>query len=255
MKGFQKGLLGAVLLIGGLALFGGIASAATTKTIHVGDTNNNSLTDVQAECDATGGQVTSWHFVINGIKKTSDKPESILVTWQDGSQAVVPLDSTASKAKVGHYTTGSPTGSAIVTDAEAEIFSDWSGQFVLSHVTCEIVESVAANVFLTKSVAGNADGPFIGTVCFMLTPGAGSSAAEQCHDYSTGEQHVFTWNDLPVGDYTVSESLVPAGYFGVFDLLFTVQVACDGSEPLQCFEASAAAPTYDLGTFENTLLD
>lgn len=228
------------------------AGAAATKTIRVGDTNNNSLNDVQQGCVSTGGVILQWHFVINGLAN-GGKPASITVTWSDGTTQVVPLDSVASAAKVGHYTVQTPMPGLTVTNATAIVAGTWKGQFVLSDATCGTAPPVLlANVTLTKLV----NNPFGGTneVCFTLSPAAGSSSATQCHTFAAPEeQHTFVWNDLPVGTYTVAETTVPPGYQAIPDVSFTVAASCGGAP--HCFTGQNPPATYDLGLYENHPLD
>ncbi len=81
------------------------------------------------ECNAA-----EWHFVINQLRVGEDAPASINVTWANGQTETVPLDKVT--GKVAHYATASNLDST-VTSASAEVYSDWNGQFNLSHGPCE----------------------------------------------------------------------------------------------------------------------
>jgi hypothetical protein len=124
------------LVSGALLLPNGQAEAA--KTIHVGDSNNNSLDDTQSACIDSGGIITSWHFVINQIDPTVDKPDVTVEFDTDGDGDVdtteVVSPGSEGGARTAHYTVA---GSGVVIDAYASIDqNNWSGQFVLSDVTC-----------------------------------------------------------------------------------------------------------------------
>jgi hypothetical protein len=127
MKGRVKYLLIAVvviLMLGHNPL--GVLSQEVqgTKTIYV---HSGSLRD--HECNSS-----EWHFVINQIAEDALKPASIHVTWANGAQEDVPLGSPF-QSNVAHYTTTSNLSSP-VTNATAEIYSEWSGNFNLSHGPC-----------------------------------------------------------------------------------------------------------------------
>ena len=74
-----------------------------------------------------------WHFVINQIDTEDDAPLSIHVVWVNSDDETVPLDKFT--GKVAHYLTTSNLDST-VTQATAEIYTDWDGQFNLSHGPC-----------------------------------------------------------------------------------------------------------------------
>lgn len=97
--------------------------ADTTMTISA-----KALTD--HECDSS-----EWHFVITQVDSESDAPGSINVTWANGNSASVSLDKFT--GGVAHYTTTANLDSTVVS-ATATIYSDWSGQFNLSHGPCGV---------------------------------------------------------------------------------------------------------------------
>jgi len=80
------------------------------------------------ECDSS-----EWHFVIVQISEEALAPDSIHVTWANGAEADVPLGSFT--GGVAHYATTSNLGSTVIS-ATAKIYTEWSGQFNLSHGPC-----------------------------------------------------------------------------------------------------------------------
>lgn len=76
---------------------------------------------------------SEWHFVITQIDTLSHAPGSITVTWANGASQVVPRN--AYTGKTAHYTTTANLNST-VTSAMTQIYSEWSGQFNLSHGPC-----------------------------------------------------------------------------------------------------------------------
>jgi len=127
MKGRVKYLLIAVVAI--LMLSRGPLNVLSqdvqgTKTIYV---NSGSLVD--HECNSS-----EWHFIINQIADKTLAPASIHVTWANGSQADVPRGNPF-QSNVAHYTTTLNLDS-VVTNATAEIYSEWDGRFNLSHGPC-----------------------------------------------------------------------------------------------------------------------
>jgi hypothetical protein len=119
-------VLSTLLVLAGLvyegdALHAGDVSAATLKTVQV----MNGLPE--KSCDST-----QWHWIINQIDKASDVPPFITVTFSTGDTVQVPLDKTT-PGIVAHYsTTLHLTDGAVVTNATVQIYSGWSGRFVLS---------------------------------------------------------------------------------------------------------------------------
>ena len=81
------------------------------------------------ECDSE-----EWHFVINQIDDESLAPAYIQVSLSDGIEYTVLL--TKFTGKVAHYTTTDALD-FVVLEAKAHIYSEWSGQFNLSHGSCE----------------------------------------------------------------------------------------------------------------------
>src|SRR5829696_4188621 len=112
-----------------------IASADTGQ----GDSPQESPTEAMQEIDAHGLNNYScnsneWHFVINQIRPNEgDAPGSITVSWDNGDEEEVGLSRRT--GQTAHYITTSNLD-ARVTSATAEIYSSWSGQFVLSHGPC-----------------------------------------------------------------------------------------------------------------------
>ncbi len=232
----HKWVVAALAAIVTLGLLGVGTASAASKTIKVGDTNNNSLSDVQNSCLNQGGVITSWTFIINQIR--GPKPATINVTFQGVATPVSVAVGTQGGASNAHYTVNRPVG-GVVTNATASIDSSWSGQFVLSHVTCVIP---TANVTLTKTFE---DGPFThppvaGSACFTIAPNTGTSASAQCSNTPQ-------WNGLKVGSYTITETTVPAGYVAITPISFKVALDCTGVVGT-CFVASVTPQTFDLGS-------
>lgn len=101
-----------------------------TKEIHV---KESTLED--PECDRENPN--QWHFIINQIDKGQTAPASIFVEWDNGQNATVLLSKLSGQGQkqTAHYNT-TLHQDANVTDATAEIYEDWNGQFVLSHGPC-----------------------------------------------------------------------------------------------------------------------
>ena len=114
--------IGLVLVVLALvALTAGAVLANGTKIIHA-----KALTD--HECDST-----EWHFVINQISEGTLAPSSIHVAWANGASENVSMWKFT--GGVAHYVTTANLGST-VTEASAEIYEAWSGQFNLSSGPC-----------------------------------------------------------------------------------------------------------------------
>jgi hypothetical protein len=129
-----KPLYGVIAAVAAMVLtlgaFAGVAFA--DQTVHV---KHASLGDVQGPC--APGSITLWHFVITDM--TDDTaPANIHVYWDTPADTDVPLEKVTPSPQggVAHYTTTLHQGS-LVTDATALVPDDWTGQFNLSHVTCE----------------------------------------------------------------------------------------------------------------------
>ncbi len=97
------------------------ASASGMQTIWAKALNDHECND------------SEWHFVITQVSEESLAPGSINVSWANGAGETVPLDKFT--GGTAHYSTSSNLGST-VTSASAEIYSEWSGQFNLSHGPC-----------------------------------------------------------------------------------------------------------------------
>jgi len=113
-----------------LGAFAGVAFA--DQEVHV---KHATLDANQGGCVDSGGTVTLWHFVITGVDATT-APGSIHVYW--GPPASTDADVNLSSVNNGtaHYETTANQGS-LVTDATALLPDSWTGQFNLSHVTCQ----------------------------------------------------------------------------------------------------------------------
>lgn len=98
-----------------------IAAVSGSMTISA-----KALTDY--DCDSS-----EWGFGITGIDDPATAPASIQVTWANGKSETVPLDEVTGKR--AHYRTTLNMDS-VVTEATAEIFDTWEGQFNLSHGPC-----------------------------------------------------------------------------------------------------------------------
>jgi hypothetical protein len=122
------------------------AFAGDTKTIHA-----KALSD--HECNST-----EWHFVINQIDEEAHAPSSIHVEWANGASADVSLDKFT--GGVAHYVTTANLDST-VTSASAEIYSEWDGQFNLSHGPCpaEPTDTPVPSDTPTPSVTVTPGGP------------------------------------------------------------------------------------------------
>lgn len=89
------------------------------------------------ECDDT-----EWHFIINQISSEDLAPETITVKWINGDIEIVEMGKWEDEEKipgftggVAHYTTKSNLDSS-VEKATAWIYSEWNGEFNLSHGPC-----------------------------------------------------------------------------------------------------------------------
>ncbi len=125
----------AIILIALLTAVGlGAATAVAqsdTKEIHV---KQSTLEDPECEEESPN----EWHFIINQIDTEESPPSSIFVEWDNGQNATVPLSKLS--GQTAHYST-TLHQDANVTDATAEIYDDWDGQFNLSHGPCEEEEN------------------------------------------------------------------------------------------------------------------
>jgi hypothetical protein len=150
------------LIAAALLLFGAttLAGAEGEQTISV---KQSTLTDdkgdtSQGGCLAGGGSVLMWHFVINGLTEAT-APASISVTWDKPATANVPLSFFAGGGNSGaaHYETTLNAGS-VVTNATAVVPEGWTGQFVLSHVSCGEPPAEALPSSVVTTVKRDVDG-------------------------------------------------------------------------------------------------
>lgn len=83
------------------------------------------------------------HFLITHVSDAALAPRSINVTFATGIQVEVELDEVS--GNVAHYTTtlGLNLG---ITDATAEIYEGWDGEFKLDHGPCEGAACLELNV-------------------------------------------------------------------------------------------------------------
>jgi hypothetical protein len=95
-----------------------------------------------------GCNSTEWHFVITQIDDEANAPESITVVWANSESEVVDLANFT--GGVAHYVTTSNLGSTVVS-ATAEIYTEWSGQFNLSHGPCGPTETPSGTPSETPS--------------------------------------------------------------------------------------------------------
>jgi hypothetical protein len=103
------------------------ANGGCTKTIHV---RPETLEQQDGHDD-----IVQWHFIINQIDAgAAFKPGFVHVVWDNGFEADVALEDGLGGEKVGHYTADRDTVGSRVTDATAEIYCDWDGEFNLSHI-------------------------------------------------------------------------------------------------------------------------
>lgn len=124
-----------------IALTAGLIGAVTSVFATVNKTINVKQTSL-AQQDACSWGVSYWHFVITQVSPASAAPASIHVIWDKPApnSADVNLDSVT--GKTAHYY-AYKNGGYKVTDATAEIYSSWDGEFNLSHVVCQ--DSVCPN--------------------------------------------------------------------------------------------------------------
>ena len=101
-------------------IFGG-AFASGTQTIYA------------KALDDHGCNTNEWHFVIVQINEEANAPSMIHVEWSNGASEDVSRGNFT--GGVAHYTTYSNLGSSVVS-ASATIYSEWSGEFNLSHGPC-----------------------------------------------------------------------------------------------------------------------
>ncbi len=76
---------------------------------------------------------SEWHFVITQIDSPELAPNSISVSWENGTVATVSLEKVT--GGVAHYTTTANLDSPVI-EASAQIYESWNGQFNLSHGPC-----------------------------------------------------------------------------------------------------------------------
>jgi len=110
---------------------------------------------------------TEWHFIINQIDEVGNAPLLIPVTWGNGAFTEdVPLAS-FSEGGVAHYVTTSHLDMD-VTEATAEIYADWGGQFNLSHGPACHPTAVEIVSFDARDEAENNTFPAIGIGLVIL---------------------------------------------------------------------------------------
>jgi len=145
------------------------------------------------ECDAT-----KWHFVITQVEPEANAPANITVNWANSETAAVPLD--AYTGKTAHYATTLNLDST-VTSATAQIYSEWDGQFNLSHGPCP---AATGSLKVDKEVDTNGDGTFEGgnVAANLLGFRWGYDATAPARLMGT------TASDVPVGPHTVTENTV-----------------------------------------------
>jgi hypothetical protein len=91
------------------------------------------LVDYSCRDEQTGEEYEEWHFVITQVVSEAQAPESILVSWNNGSTEAVPLDKFT--GATAHYATTSHLDEVVLA-AEATLYDGWDGEFNLSHGPC-----------------------------------------------------------------------------------------------------------------------
>ncbi len=120
----MRRLFGVLMLIASIVMtIALVIPAAANGTMTI---SSKALND--HECDST-----EWHFVINQVDSEADAPATIHVIWANGASEDVPMWKFT--GGVAHYVTTSNLDS-VVTQATAEIYDTWSGEFNLSHGPC-----------------------------------------------------------------------------------------------------------------------
>jgi len=120
-----------VRLVVTLGLIAVLGTAALSANAQVSETMTISIKDGSLKdhgCDST-----VWEIIINQIGSVEQAPDHITVEWLNGAKEDVNRFSFTGGA--AHYRTTSNLGSYI-TEATAEIYVGWDGQFVLSHGPC-----------------------------------------------------------------------------------------------------------------------
>jgi hypothetical protein len=123
-----------------VALVGLIAAAAVVLASAVytpasGDAYNSAQTIEAKALTEHECVVTEWHFVINQVDNCwFNAPWSIEVTFGNGKVVEVGRDWFCN-GKMAHYRTTLNLDSTVVS-ATADIYSNWSGEFNLSHGPC-----------------------------------------------------------------------------------------------------------------------
>lgn len=192
-------VLAAVLLLGWQA--GTPAAMALTNTNNNNDTvlTDNTTKEINAkaltdhDCNAS-----EWGFVITQISNENLAPSSIHVIWANGQSANVSLSSFT--GMVAHYVTTLNLGST-VTSATANIYSDWSGQFNLSHGPC--VEQTG-NIVVNKMIDVHGNGVYSSDNSLANELGFRWGLDNETPGRIMGS----TANDVSVGTHSITENMV-----------------------------------------------
>ena len=118
------GLITTLLIIVGLMmLVAAPAIGSSSQTITAKALNDH-------DCHSS-----EWHWVITQIASEELAPDSIVVTYSDGT--VEKVEFWKFTGKTAHYVSKKNLG-LVPIRSSAEIYADWSGQFNLSHGPCGI---------------------------------------------------------------------------------------------------------------------
>ncbi len=160
---------------------------------------------------------------------------------------VPPNPSTSGNLAEGYYTVCEDIPVGHTVDNECQVVSVEAGSTAAANQVTFVNTPLTARATLTKTFA---QGPLTtlpasGDACFTLAPPAGTSTAQQCSNTPS-------WEGLPTGDYTITETTTPAGYATMDAITFRVRHDCTGVTAPCVTTGNATA--FELGPVANQLL-
>ena len=136
-----------VRLVVTLGLIAVLGTAALSANAQEGETKVIEVKESSLRDHGCDGSV--WEFIINQVDPPKSAPASITVTWKNGVTEVVNKYKTSGGAI--HYQTSSNLDSTI-ENAVTNIYTEWTGQFVLSHGPCGSEDTPTPTTVVTTSV-------------------------------------------------------------------------------------------------------
>ncbi|HAI62916.1 MAG: hypothetical protein UU64_C0004G0029 [candidate division WWE3 bacterium GW2011_GWF2_41_45] len=149
---------------------------------------------------------SEWHIIINQVENETLAPTSVDIFWKNGTTETVPLSKFTGGA--AHYYTNSNLDSQIVS-ASAVIYSDWSGQFVLSHGPCNTnTPTLTTTVTVTETVTQTPTATITVTETSTNTPTVTETPTETGTPINTPTETV-TQTETPIETITQTPTGTP----------------------------------------------